>query len=228
METVLNRQIEGLRDIVAAAEKGSLLPRDRLVVSVHEDLVKNLAQLALPREQVIDGRFAVRIETIDVRFRDKWGSVRMDGRVGLVGEQASEVFADLALFGLLDAVEVDPRTGTLRGTVRLIGFELQRLDVGGSRWGARRLIETLAGEGAEKLSSLAFPLTIPVHLENEIAMKGVSEGPVRLKPAEFPFRVTVAGVVAVSERLWVALDIQSGPWRKLAADTAKGEAGGRP
>ncbi len=228
METILNRQIEGLQDILAAARKGSLLPKDKLVVAVHEDVVRGLAQLALPRERIIDGKFRVRIEKIDVRFQDKWGSVRMDGRVGLAGESAEEVFADLALFGLLDAVEVDPRTGTLQGKVRLLGFELHRLDVHGSPLRARWLIESLAAAGAEKLSALAFPLTIPVHLESELTLNGLTEGAVRLKPARFPVKVTVAEVVAVSQKLWIALDIQSGPWRKLAAETAKEGGGGSP
>src|SRR5262249_48787049 len=56
-ELVLNRQIEGLRTLIAAAEKGSLVPRDKLVVAVSEQIVKDLAALALPREQVIADKF---------------------------------------------------------------------------------------------------------------------------------------------------------------------------
>ena len=227
MEMVLNRQIEGLRELVDRAEKGTLLPRDKLVVSVHEDLVKEVAQLALPREQIVD-KYRIVVEKIDVRFRDRWGSVRMDGRIGLAGEQKEDVYADVAIFGFLDAVEVDPETGTLKGQVRPIGVELQKLEVFGSRIGVRQIVESLALQQAGRLNKVTFPLTIPVRLENKIRINGTTEGPVRLQSAEFPLRITVADVIALDKKLWVFLDVQAGPWKKLPPEPAAAAAGGRP
>src|SRR5262245_56833983 len=63
-ELVLTRQIEGLRALIAAAETGSLVPKDKLVVAVSEQIVKDLAALALPREQVIADKFRVRLEKV--------------------------------------------------------------------------------------------------------------------------------------------------------------------
>jgi len=228
MEMVLNRQIEGLRELVDRAEKGTLLPKDKLVVSVHEDLVKDVAQLALPREQIVDDKYRILVEKIDVRFRDRWGSVRMDGRVGLAGDKKEEVYADVAIFGFLDAVEVDAETGTLKGLVRPIGIELQKLEVFGSRLGVRQMIESLALQHTDKLKKATFPLTIPVRLENRIQINGTTEGPVRLKSAEFPLQVTVADVIALDKKLWVFLDVEAGPWRKLPPEPAATAAGGRP
>src|SRR5262249_34499529 len=99
-ELVLTRQIEGLRALIAAAEKRSLVPSDKLVVAVSEQIVKDLAALALPREQVIADKFRVRLEQVDVRFRDGAGSVRLDGRVSPAGQPPDAVFAELAVFGL--------------------------------------------------------------------------------------------------------------------------------
>lgn len=225
MDVVLKRQIEGLQELVGRAEKGTLLSRDKLVVSVHENVVTSVAQRALPREQVIDGKYLVRVEKIDVRFRDRWGSVRMDGRLGLAGVQKEEVFADIAIFGFLDAVEIDPETGILKGQVRPIGLELRKLEVFGSRLGVRQMVESLALHNVEKLKTATFPLAIPVRLENQIQIKGTTDGPVRVKSAEFPLKVTVADVIALEQRLWVFLDVQAGPWKKIET-TAR--AGGRP
>jgi hypothetical protein len=223
-QAVLQRQIEGLEGLVAAAEQGSLVPRDKLVVAVSEQVVRELAQLALPREEVIGGRYRVRLETVDVRFRDKWGSVRLDGRVSPAAGSPEDVFAELAVFGLLDAVEVDPDDGMLRGKVSLIGFELKRLGLYGESAAGRRLLEGLAGTRLDALSALAFPLALPVRLEQELTLPGSSEGPVRLRAARFPLRVGVVDVSAHGERLWVAFDVESGPWTRLDG----GSTGGLP
>jgi hypothetical protein len=209
-ELVLTRQIEGLRALIAAAEKGSLVPNDKLVVAVSEQIVKDLAALALPREQVIADKFRVRLEKADVRFRDGAGSVRLDGRVSPAGQPADSVFAELAVFGLMDRIDLDPQTGVLRGKVSVIGFELKKVGVFGESRTGQRLLEELAAQRLDDLSALALPVEIPVHLEEQIALKGVTEGPVRLRPATFPVKVSVANVTAHGERLWVALDVSLG------------------
>lgn len=227
--TVLNREIQGLRELILRAEKGTLFPKDQVVIAVSEELVKDVAQLALPREQVIGKRFRVRLEKADVRFRDKHGSVRLDGRVSPVDHSPEDVFADVAVFGLMDAVEVDASTGVLRASVSVIGFELQRVGVFGESVIGRRLLEELAERHADDLKALAFPLTIPVHVQEQIALPGLEgSGPVRLRGVSFPLSVKVADVVAHGNRLWVALDVRSGSWTKAeGARRAESERGGR-
>jgi len=209
-ELVLNRQIEGLRALIAAAEKGSLVPKDKLVVAVSERLVKDLAALALPREQVIADKFRVRLEQVDIRFRDGAGSVRLDGRVSPATQPAEAVFAELAVFGLMDRIDVDAETGILRGKVSVIGFELKKVGVFGESPTGQRLLEELGEQKLDDLSALALPVEIPVRLEEQIALRGITEGPVRLRPATFPLKVSVANVSAHGERLWVALDVDLG------------------
>jgi hypothetical protein len=209
-DLVLTRQIESLRTLIAAAEKGSLVPSDKLVVAVSEQIVKDLAALALPREQVIADQFRVRLEKVDVRFRDGAGSVRLDGRVSPASQSADAVFAELAVFGLMDRIDLDPQTGVLRGKISVIGFELKKVGVFGESRTGQRLLEELAAQRLDDLSALALPVEIPVHLEEEVALKGVTEGPVRLRPANFPVKIAVANVSAHGERLWVALDVSLG------------------
>src|SRR5207247_2487150 len=122
-KAVLERQVEDLRRLVRAAEEGGLFPRDKLVVGVSEPLANELARLALPREQVVGGRYRVRLERAEVRFRDEHGAVRFHGKVGPSAPGGSggpaeraepAFFADLALFGVVDTVDVDRATGVLR------------------------------------------------------------------------------------------------------------------
>jgi hypothetical protein len=217
-KAVLERQVEDLRRLVRAAEQGGLLPKDKLVVGVSEQLANELARLALPREQVVGGRYRVRLERADVRFRDEHGSVRFHGKVGPAEGAEPAFFAELALFGVVDTVEVDRDTGVLRCNVSFVGFELKRFDAYGESETGRLLIEELGRQGLDALKALAFPIAIPVRLEQEIALNRVArEGPVRLLPASLPLRLTVTDVAAFGGRLWVAVDVTTRPPSKKAA-----------
>ncbi len=229
-KAVLERQVEDLRRLVRAAEQGGLLPKDKLVVGVSEPLANELARLALPREQVIGGRYRVRLERADVRFRDEHGSVRLHGKVG-PAEGAEAFYAELALFGIVDTVDLDRETGVLRCNVSFVGFELKRFDAYGESETGRLLLEELGRQGLDALKALAFPIAIPVRLEQEIALNRVArEGPVRLLPATLPLRLTVTDVAAHGGRLWIAVDVGARPQaRRAAGPPAAGApgAGGR-
>jgi len=217
-KAVLERQVEDLRRLVRVAEEGGLLSRDKLLVGVSEPLANELARLALPREQVVGGRYRVRLERAEVSFRDEHGSVRLHGKVGPAQSGEPAFFAELALFGVVDTVEVDRDTGVLRGNVSFVGFELKRFDAYGESETGRLLLEELGRQGLDALKALAFPIAIPVRLEQEIALNRVArEGPVRLLPASLPLRLTVTNVAAHGRRLWVAVDVTARPPSRRAA-----------
>jgi len=218
-ETALGRQIEGLRELIATAERGSLIPSDRVVIAVDEQLVRALAQLALPREEVIGDRFRVRLEKADVRFRDKWGSVRLDGRVRPAEGSGGDVFAELSVFGLMDAVVVDPATGVLSGKVTPLGFEIRRVGLYGDTATGRRMLEAFGRTRLQELSSLTFPVSFPVRLEQEISLGGLADGPVRIHAAKVPLEFSVRDVSAHGQRLWVTVDVRGGTWVKVASAT---------
>lgn len=203
---MLQQQIEGLSRLARSTEKAGLLPKDKLVVAVSERLANNLARLALPQQQLVAGRYKVLLEKADVRFRDEQGSVRFDGRIGASADQ--EFFAELTLFGVVDTVEVDRRTGVLRCNVAIVDFAFKRFDGYGDSEMGRLLLAQLGRQGVDVLKTLAFPIEIPVRLEQEILLKGVAgEGPVKLQPASLPLRLSVADVAAHAGRLWVAVDV---------------------
>jgi hypothetical protein len=220
----LNRQIEDLRELIRAAEGGELLPRDRLLVAVDEETVRDLARLGLPREEAVagtGGRLRVRIDAVDVEFRDGHGLVRLDGQVYRTAGSPDDVFADLAVLGRVDQVEVDEESGGLRGRVTLIGLELKRVGLFGEGALRRRLLEGLAGLSPQILSLLSDSLVLPVRLEREVGIRGTGEeGPVRIAPAHFPLSARVTDVVAFDRRLWILLDVRAGDWTPLetAAD----------
>jgi hypothetical protein len=226
----LNRQIEDLRELIRAAEKGELLPRDRLLVAVDEQTVRDLARLGLPREEAVAGtrgRFRVRIDAVDVEFRDGHGLVRLDGQVFRTAGPPDDVFAELAVLGRVDQVEVDEESG-LRGRVTLIGLEVKRVGLFGESALRRRLLEGLARLSPQILSLLSDSLVLPVQLEREVRMRGTGQkGPVRIEPAHFPLSARVTDLLAFDRRLWIVLDVSAGGWTPLEAidedDAEEGE-----
>ena len=215
----LSRQIEDLRGLIAAAETGKLLPTDRLLVSIDEETVRALARLGLPREQEVagtGGRLRVRIEGVDVEFRDGSGLVRLEGTVYQTSGPPDDVFAQLAVLGRIDSVAVDDASGSLRGRVTLIGLEVKRVGLFGESALRRQLLEGLAGLNPQILSLLSESLVLPVRLEREVRIGGTGDGgPVRIQPARFPLSARVTDVLAFDRRLWVVLDVNAGDWSPL-------------
>jgi hypothetical protein len=215
----LTRQIEDLRGLIQAAEQGELLPPDRLLVAIDEQTVRDLAQLGLPREEAVagsGGRLRVRIDSVDVEFRDGHGLVRLDGQLHRTSEGSEEVFAELAVLGRVDSVEVDEESGGLRGRATLIGVEVKRVGLSGEGSVSRRLLEAVAGLNPQILSLLSESLVLPVRLEREVVIRGTGdEGPVRIAPARFPLSARVTDVLAFDRRLWIVLDVSAGDWAPL-------------
>jgi hypothetical protein len=219
----LEREIRGLEGLVKDAEQGCLIPKDRLVVSVSEELVQRLASLALPREQEI-GRFRITLNRAEVSFQDRLGTVRMEGRASLARQPAESVFADLSLECVIEKVEVDRRSGVLRMSVVPAALDVSRAAVYGESRASRVVADSLAQTKLDDLRALVRPIEIPVQLVQDVALDGFAEGPVRIRPASFPLKVGVVGVTAHTGRLWVAVDIQSGAVG-AATGAAPGAAG---
>ena len=198
-------------------------------MAVDEQTVRDLARLALPREEEVDGtggRLRVRIEGVDVEFRDGHGLVRLDGRVYRTDGPPEEVFAELAVLGRIDGVEVEETSGSLRGRVTLVGLEVKRVGLFGEGALRRTFLEGLAGLNPQILSLLSESLVIPVRLEREVRIRGTGdEGPIRIQPARFPLSARVTGLLAFDRRLWVIVDVSAGEWSPLEEQAEEG--GGR-
>jgi hypothetical protein len=223
-EEHLERQVESLRALVARAKQGALVPRDGVVVAVDEGLARDLIQLALPREVVLQESFRVRLETVDVGFRDGLGTVRLEGRAAwkeVPGFPGTDASADLTVYSRLDHVAVHPRAGRLEAAVVPFGFEIHRLEVGEERPTTRRLAATLARTLEEELPRLSMPLVIPIALEQQIRFGGLSVGGVHVRGASAPLRAVVRDVSAHGGRLWVVLRIEPGPWTPAPDEAAR-------
>jgi hypothetical protein len=214
LETHLTRQIADLRTLVERAEKGRLVPTDGVIVAVREDVVRRMVQLTLPHEELVQGRFRVRLERVDVRFRDRHGAVQLEGRVAWADDAdlfRADVFVDITVFGRVDAVAVDPGEGTLTAEMVPIGFEIRRLTIGEQQSTARQLAEALARALPQGLSALRSTLTIPVAFEHRLRLRGLEAGPVRLREASLPLRLVVQDASAHGGRLWVSVRVGPAP-----------------
>jgi hypothetical protein len=211
LESHLARQVADLRTLVERAEKGRLVPADGLVVAVREDVVRRMAELALPREEIVQG-FRVRLERADVRFRDRHGAVRLEGRVGWADDAdlyRADVFVDLTVFGRIDTAKVDAKEGTLTVEMVPIGFEIRRVNVGEGQPTVRQLAEGVARALPEGLSALRSTLTIPVAFERELRLAGRESGRFRFRPASLPLRLVVKDASAHGGRLWVSVGVEA-------------------
>lgn len=222
-QAVAAHQRQGLESLVASAARGSLLPGEEVLVVVDQRLVQDVLEASLPYERVIADKYRVRVTAAGVTFDDGYGVVRLEGRASLARSGEAGAFADVSVVGGLDIVELDPRSGILRGSVRIIAVEARRVDVLGVRAPAERLVEDLSREGVESFNVLASSIEIPVRLEREVALPAVGpEGGVRIAAAAIPVRLAVVDVKAFRGKLWVSIDAAAG------AEAAAGAPSGVP
>jgi hypothetical protein len=186
------------------------VPTDGLVVAIREDVVRRMAELALPREEIVQDRFRVRLERADVRFRDRHGAVRLEGRVGWADDAdlyRADVFVDLTVFGRIEAAAVDAKEGTLTVEVVPFGFEIRQVNVGEDSQpsGSSRRVARALPEG----SPPPLTVTIPVAFERELRLAGRESGPFRFRPASLPLRLVVKDASAHGGRLWVSIAVEA-------------------
>jgi hypothetical protein len=206
-QAVLQRQLDGLENLVARAERGPLVPLGdgQAVLIVDEELVRSLLGALVPAEHVIAGRYRVRVSNATVAFEDGFALVRLDGRASLrVGD--GEVFADVSVFGGLEVLRAQPSAEALRARINVVAVEAQQLDVPVAGRGARQLAEALARLKLQEFAVLASSLQIPVRHEHAFQVPAVGpQGPVRIKAAVVPFRLSVLEMTAFHGKLFVSM-----------------------
>jgi hypothetical protein len=219
-DAVLQRRTQALRRLAAAADAGPLVPFESVLVVVNDKLVQEVLAGAMPWDQVIAGRYRVLVTGAEVSFEDGFALIRLDGRVSLQGNLENEVFAEARLFAGMDVVELDTRSGLLRGKLDIIAFDARRVGLFGESEAGRELVEEFGRQSLEAFAAFASTLEIPVRLEKEMEVPAVGpEGPVSIPAATVPTRVALADVKVFSGRLWIAVDAAVG-------EAANG--GGRP
>jgi hypothetical protein len=209
---VLKRQIDNLKDMIQSTSEKRLVRQDWLAVAVDEAAVKSVIEAGLPQEGEVAERFRVRVESAEVSFSSGTSIIRL--RAHVVDEKTQGRQADVVYEGGLDDIEIS-RDGRLQTRVLIDNVELAEGQEGAADASAlASMAVKLAGQNLEFLQTLIPDIGIPVRVEQNLAIEGLGDGPVQVDPGELPVNATVARVLPISGRLWVFLEVKTGPWRE--------------
>ncbi len=210
---VLEREVKGLREVVARLDRGEPgLPPGDVIIAVEDGLLRELLEAQLPLEVDVE-RFAVRLDKAQVAFR---GSplVTLEGRVAL--RERDGIEGELRLLGALDAIKLDPESGTLRAAIAVDHIDLKRV-AGLEQVLSGVALDEMARTLRVELSGRLPPIVIPIKVEQRIELPALMTGPVRIDGASMPLEVSVTQVLAVGGTLWVAVRVEAGNFQKAGA-----------
>lgn len=206
-KALLTRQNQGIRELIAEAEKGSLIPSDRFLVGIDESVVQDLFQSQLPLERPLGERMVVRLERAHVELDDKFGIITIEGSVHR--SETPDRKTAVRVHGGLGKVSIDPVSDMLDIDIAIDRIEL--LEAG--------ILEGVLGRGGKAfLAEKARPkiqeaiphLQIPVVLGRTIRVPAVHKGSVQLDSLMVPLDLSVERVIAVGGKLWATLDARVG------------------
>jgi hypothetical protein len=210
---VLQREVEGLRAVVARLERGEpLLPANDIAIAVDEALVRDLIVAQLPFETEVD-RFHVQLTDADVQFRGS-PTVQLRGRLQM--REQPDLTATITLFGALSDVRIEQATSTLLATVAADHLTIAEAT------GLAQYLSGAAIDEAARLVRLEMRATlptvrIPVKVQQAIEFPAVTDGPVRVDGARMPLEVAVSQVLAARGRLWVSVRVTPGAFADVDA-----------
>jgi hypothetical protein len=200
-ELLLERQRQGLEGLIAAAREGRLIPFDQVLMVVPQQLVQDLIMATLPYEQDLQSRYRVRVASVRVAFEDGFGLIHLRGSASLVNDASTA--AEIEVYGGMDIVDLDPQTGILRGRIKVLALETQRVDVVGFPAPVRQLVDDLSREQLTLFEPLLSNIEIPIKLEHEIAIPAVNQAGIRIDQATLPLEAAVVDVKAFRGKLWI-------------------------
>jgi hypothetical protein len=201
-EALLKRRIEGLRDLLAAARRAPLAQFEQTLIVIDERLVDDLLRAATPIERVLQEKYRLTLDQTNVDFEDGFALVKFGGRVSLVDD--AETFADIKVYGGLDVVELDRKSGILRGRLKIIAVDVQRVDFKGLTAPLRRLVEDLGRTKLSDFEALLSSVEIPIRLQSAIEIPGIGpEGGVKIAALTLPLRASIESVKAFRGKLWI-------------------------
>lgn len=211
-KVVLQREVEGLRELVGRLETGgSAVPPDDVLVAVEDTLVRDLLEAQLPFETEVDD-YRVRLERASVTFR---GSplIALEGKVA--PKDNATVEGELRVLGALEKIRVDAASGRLSASVAVDHVDIKRI-AGFESFLPGASLDELARQVRLQLAGRIPDLAIPVRVEQRIDFPALTDGPVRTDAASLPLAVSVSQVFAGRGRLWVSLSVKPGDVVKTA------------
>jgi hypothetical protein len=206
-KVVLKREVDGLREMLAAVERGeSLVPKSDVAISIDESLVRDLIVAQLPFEMDAAEKFHVSLREAELLFR---GSpvVRLKG--SLVYKERPDFEASITAVGALTDIDVVRETGTLSARIVIDHLGIEK---------AAGLESVLSGATLDELARTIRlqlkdelpPIQIPVKLQQSVDLPAVTNGPVRIDGASMPIEVAVSRVFAANGNLWIAVHFAPG------------------
>jgi hypothetical protein len=217
---VLQREVGGLREVVARLERGEpMLPVDDVAISIDDTLVRDLIAAQLPFESDVD-RFHVSLKEAEVHFR---GSPMVRLRGLLRPKDRPDLEAAVAVLGALEGIEVDPSSSTLRAKVAVDHVAVEKA-AGIEAILSGSVMDEVARMIRLRIEDRLPPIQIPVKVQPSIDFPAVTHGPVRIDGAKLPLQVAVSRVVAGQGRLWIAVHIQPGDLVKTGEVPPSGDA----
>lgn len=204
-ETVLLKQLDDLKALVAKAEAGQIETLDRIAIGISEETSKAVLDASLPQEKVVGDRVRVRIEKALPIFQGGNALLLFEASAQGLKTGAS---ARMELGGRLVNFRVDQ--GRLRADVDLVHFKV--LDSSLADLGSG-VLERLIQEHLGSLASAIPHLELPVRLEHAITIGGLDAGVVQAKGGVLPLAMSVSDVLPTNHRLWLFLQVKAGPWQ---------------
>lgn len=215
---LLERERSNLEQLLALPADSPLIARADLVVALRSELFEAVLDEALPQSGPVGDRYRITLQAADVAIRSGMARVEMEARAAL--REQPDVFADVAVVGLLDVVALDPRSGVLRARVEILGVDTRQVAVRGLTPPAERLVEALARRRSEEFDDLLDDLAIPLSLSERVELPAVEGDVLSARGGRIPLEVSLRDVRALGDRLWLAIDAE------LGAPVARAGAGG--
>lgn len=206
-KTLLLRQNQGIRELIAEEEHGSLVPADRFLIGIDEKVVGDLFRSQLPLERPLGKRFIVHLDQATVMLRDKFGLITIEGNVHR--RAAPQRHTRVRVLGGLGSVQIDPETDLLSMNIaidRIEVLEAGRLEKVLGRGGKKFLSE----KGRPMLQDALPTIQIPVALAKNIHIPAINEGAVQLDSLGVPLDISVERVLAAGGKLWLTLHAEVG------------------
>jgi len=201
-DLVLARRTQGVRTLIADAERGKLIDFRELLVVVDQHLVQDLITSMTPFEREVGTLYRVRIDNATAEFEDGLALVRLDGRAMLRG---SETYVDLSVFGGVDILDLDADTGLLRARMTVFAVHVPEVRLAGRDAPARLLAQTISRERLEAFADILPSVPIPVRLQHDVTLPAVQTDVVKIAETRVPVAATVLQVRVFRGKLWVTV-----------------------
>lgn len=214
----LGRDTHALAEALAAANAGTFIEPDDVVIGISEQAVAALFEATLPIEQTLpgfltEGAVTIRIDRVSVLFDSGFGTVRVDGRAWFT--HLKGVAADANLSGGFAQARIDPENHVLVARISIDTLDARPLPGGLLEKVLRgSLLRRLNAQGRQAITRALPLLKLPVKLDQELRIPPLNTDPVHVVGGSLPVAVTLTRVFASRGRLWLAVRPRLGEWHR--------------